>query len=533
MKRHLGSLIALAVVSVSFCGRREPAPPPASSLTRHLVGDPGTLDPTTSTEENALLVEALLFRPLLGIDGDRRPSPGLAQTWTVSPDGLVYEFHLDPKATWDDGTPVTSDDVRFTIDRIRDPKVPALAWRSGFEELAAVETPDPATVRLRFREQYSERLLALNLPIVSAAAFQKAKAPAETDRKPVSDGPYRFSSWEANQKIRLVRRDDAAGADATFAEVVFRVIADGNARFRVGSQGDLDEFRISRDQKKEAEAKPDFLSRFRILKVPQFMEALIIWNCRTPFLADSRVRRALALTWPREEVAKRLYPPDGATLVSGPYPPGAAETAPDVSPPRENLAQAARLLDEAGWKAASGSLRKKGGRTASIELLYPTGQSIYLNLADILRAAYEKVGVELNPRGLDWATFNQKGDAGEFEAQLTARLFLPPNLDPYPYFHSTQWSPRGANIGFYKNAEADRAMESARREIDAGKRIEAYRQIHRLLAADPPADFLFGADQYWAIAKRIENVQVSPMGLFHFLPGPLGWRPAAPGAAAR
>jgi len=533
MKRHLGALIALAVAAVTFCGRREPAPPPATSLTRHLVGDPGTLDPTTTTEENALLVEALLFRPLLGIDGERRPSPGLARTWTVSPDGLVYEFHLDPAATWDDGSPVTSDDVRFTIERIRDPKVPALTWRSGFEDLAAIETPDASTVRLRFQSPYSERPLALNLPIVSAAAFHRAKAPVETDRKPVGDGPYRFSSWEANQKIRLVRRDDAAGADAGFSEVLFRVIADGNTRFRVGSQGDMDEFRIGRDQRKEAEAKPDFLSRFRIVKVPQFSEALIIWNCKTPFLADSRVRRALSLTWPREQVAKGLYPPDGASLVSGPFPPGVAEIASDVAPPREDLAEAARLLEQAGWKASSGSLRRKAGRTASLELLYPTGQSIYVNLAEILRAAYEKVGVEVNLRGLDWATFNQKGDAGEFEAQLTARLFLPPNLDPYPYFHSTQWAPRGANIGFYKNAEADRAMESARREVDGLKRVEAYRQIHRILAADPPADFLFGADQYWAISKRLEGVQITPMGLFHFLPGPLGWRPAPVQAAGR
>ena len=90
MKRHLGTLIALAVLAISSCGRREPTPPPAATLSRHLVGDPATLDPTTSTEENGLLVVDLLFRPLLGIDAERKPSPGLAQTWSVSPDGREY-----------------------------------------------------------------------------------------------------------------------------------------------------------------------------------------------------------------------------------------------------------------------------------------------------------------------------------------------------------------------------------------------------------------------------------------------------------
>ncbi len=386
MKRHLGVLIALAV-SVSFCGRREAAPAPAATLFRHLPGDPATLDPTLATEENALLVEALLFRPLLGIDAERRPSPGLARSWSVSPDGLIYELHLDPDATWDDGTPVTSDDVRFTIERIRDPKVPAMTWRSGFEDLAAIETPDAATVRLRFRQPFSERLLWLNLPVVSAAAFARAKGPVDTDRKPVGDGPYRLGSWEANQKIRLVRRTDAAGSGAAFSEVVFRVIPNGSTRFQAGSRGDLDEFRISRDERKAAEANPEFMGRFRTLKVPQFMVAMVLWNCKTPFLADARVRKALALSWSRQEAAQRLYPPDGASLVSGPYPPGAAESDPEVAPPRENLAEAARLLEEAGWKASPGSkLRRRGGKTASVELLFPKGQSIYDNLVEIARA---------------------------------------------------------------------------------------------------------------------------------------------------
>ena len=125
---------------------------------------------------------------------------------------------------------------------------------------------------------------------------------------------------------------------------------------------------------------------------------------------------------------------------------------------------------------------------------------------------------------LDWAAHAQRADAGEFDAQSGARLFLPPNFDPYPYYHSSQAPPIGQNLGSYSNPEADQAMEAAQRELDPGRRLELYRQIHRLLAADPPADFLWGADQYWGIAKRVEGVETSPLGLFHFLPGPLGWK---------
>src|SRR5262245_8755899 len=102
MKRLSAVLVVLAAVCASGCARRETPSAPAATLSRHLFGDAATLDPTTTTEEASLTVEALLFRPLLGIDAQRRPAPALARTWTVSPDGLVYEFQLDPKATWED-----------------------------------------------------------------------------------------------------------------------------------------------------------------------------------------------------------------------------------------------------------------------------------------------------------------------------------------------------------------------------------------------------------------------------------------------
>jgi ABC-type transport system substrate-binding protein len=298
-------------------------------------------------------------------------------------------------------------------------------------------------------------------------------------------------------------------------------------RFQAGLRGELDEFRLSRDQIKTAQESPEIAKRYRILRVPQFMEVLVIWNCRQPFLADPRVRLALAHAWSREEAARRLYPPEGAALVSGPYPPGALENAPELAPPVYDPALAARMLDEAGWKVGKGGLRAKGDRKASIELLYPKGGPIYDAVAEILRAAYEKVGVELVLRSLEWAAFSNRSEKGECDAQFTGRVYWPPNLDPYPFYDSSQFAPGGQNIGFYKNAEADRVMQAARAESDPARRLELYRQVARLFAKDPPADFLWDADQYWAMVRSVEGVEVTPLGLFHFQAGPLGWYPAA------
>ncbi len=525
MKRLCLALAAVTACLALSCARSQPKKHSTrDTLNRHLSSDPATLDPTTTTEELGLRVEDLIFRPLIGIDAKRHSVPGLAVSWSVSPDGLAYELRLDPTAKWEDGSPVTSKDVAFTIDRVRDPKVTAANWRPWFDDVVSVETPNALTAIVRFRRPYVERLLGFSLPVVSASAYAR---PAEVDRKPVGTGPYRLEGWVPKQALTLRRREDVPASAYPFAKIVFRIVPDNAMRFQAGMRGELDEFYITRDQVPAAQRSPDFQSRNRLVRAPQFLVVMVVWNCRNPILADVRVRRALAMAWPRADIAKRLYPPDGATLVSGPYPPGAPENAPDVQPPPYDPQTSGRLLDEAGLKLGPDGFRRRGGRRVSLEFLYTTLSPIYRTMAEILHQAYARVGVELVLRPLDWAAYLQRSTAGEFDAAPWAGTQLPPRVDPYPNYHSSQTPPNGENTGFYRNPEADRAMEAAQREMDESKRLELLRQVHRLLAADPPADFLWDADQYWGISKQIEGVETSPVGLFHFLPGPLAWRPAA------
>lgn len=518
-------VLALFAVGVAVsCSRPAARPAAKQTVYRHLESDPATLDPIVTNEELGLRVEELIYRPLVGIDRDRRFVPGLAQSWSASSDGLVYDFRLDPAARWEDGSPVTSADVAYTIGLIRDPKIPAVNWRWGFEDVTAVETPDAQSVVVRFRRPYAERLLAFNLPIVAAAAARRG---AEAGRKPFGTGPYRLESWEPNQRIVLLRRADAPPS-VMFSRVVFRVIPDDAVRLRAGARGELDEFKINRDQRAGAARSPEFTGMNRIWKVPYPSISVLIWNCRNPLFADRRVRIALSHVWPRAQAARQLYPPDGATLLTGPYLAGARENATGVAPPSYDPELAGRMLDEAGYPRGADGTRRSATRRLAFEVLYPAGYPIYANIAEILRGSYQKIGVAVSQRVLDWAAYTQRVAAGEFDAEIGATLLLPPNADLYTYYHSSQAPPNGENFGFYRNAEADRLMEAAQREMEDGRRLDLYRQIARLLAADPPADFLWSTDQYWGISRQLANVETSPyFGLFHFLPGPLAWAPAA------
>ena len=516
------TLLACALAAAGGCARRPSKVAVSDTLTRHLDGDPATLDPIVTSEEFGMRVEEMIFRPLVAIDKNRRFVPALATSWAASSDGLVYDFRLDPKARWEDGKPVTSEDVAYTIERIRDPKIASVNWRFGFEDLRSVETPDPGTVIVRFQTPYAQRMLAFTMPVVSAAAYRGGKG---LDRQPVGSGPYRLESWVSRQKIVLARRDDASAADYPFARIIFRFIPDQTVCFRAGSAGELDEFKVTRDQRAAAATSPEFAKRNRLERVPQFSVVLVVWNVHNPRLADPRVRLALAHCWDRADAARRLYPPEGASLLSGPYPAGAPENAPEVHPVSFDPAESARLLDAAGWKTGPDGVRRKADQRLSLEFLYPSALPIYASIAEIFRAAAQRVGVEILLRPLDWAAYTQRFSAGEFDVSPTNQLFIPPNLDQYPFFHSSQVPPKGQNVGSYRNAAVDRALEGARSEMDETRRLALHREVHRLLAADPPADFIWNAAQYWGLSNRLTGVELSPIGLFHFQPGPLGWRP--------
>jgi peptide/nickel transport system substrate-binding protein len=323
MKRLCLALSALTACLALSCARSQPKNAPArDTLYRHLGGDPKSLDPITSTEELGVRVEDLIFRPLIGLDKERRFVPSLAVSWAVSSDGLVYDLRLDPKAKWEDGSPVTSKDVVSTIERVRDPKVASVAWRWGFEDVVSIETPDALTAIIRFRRPYAGRLYAFTLPVISGAASAHS---SEADRKPVGAGPYRLDAWARTNLTPAPRR--LSRLRVSLPKIVF-----GSPRqlraLQAGTRGELDEFYITRDQVLPAQRSPEFQAKNRVVKSPRFGIVLINWNCRNPILADPRVRRAMSMAGPRDETAKRLYPPGGASLLTGPYPTGAPEALP-------------------------------------------------------------------------------------------------------------------------------------------------------------------------------------------------------------
>jgi peptide/nickel transport system substrate-binding protein len=469
---------------------------------------------------------ALLERNLLDYDEKLNLVPGLAEEVSDTPDHLAYTIRLREGARWEDGTPVTSADVVFTLTTLLDPKTPALTRRALFDGFINAEAVDARTARVVFKAAAAGRRDAFNLPLLSAAAFAGADvATHPRNRSPLANGPYRLASWEAGRTLTLVRNTQYFAEKPAAEQVIFRVVPENAPAFAALGSGALDEMRLTFAQKMELDAKAGTVGVPRVVTFDELSYIYFGWNNRLPVFADRRVRRALTMLVDRESIGRNLY--GGlAKLANGPLPP--AHWASDASlPPWPYDPRAAEaLLDEVGFRKGPDGMRRKGSLRLAFTLSLGMGSDIQRQIVELAQQSYRKAGIDMAIQPLEWAAFAAKMDAGECEAWAAAL-----NLDPYPdlavSWHSGQAPPVGFNPAFYKNPEVDALLDRLKTTFDREETRALLARVQFLIHEDEPVTFLNVPLTKWGVASRLTNVRTSPYGLFLFWPGAAGWRTSA------
>lgn len=492
---------------------------------RRLEGEPKTLNPLLITADPDQVVLALISRNLLDYDEKLNLTPGLAESVEDDTSHLVYTVRLRADARWEDGQPVTSEDVAYTITTLMDPKTPSLNRRGFFEGLDRVDVMDARTAKVVFRFPYANRRDAFFLPLLPAAAYRGTDVNTNPrNRSPLANGPFRLAAWESGRSIELVRNTQYFGEKAPAEKVVFRIVPESAPAFQALFTGDLDESRLNFQQYekvREEEKRPE--GRLRTLTYDEIAYTYIGWNNRSPLFRDAAVRRALTMLIDRETIARTLY--GGlAKPANGPIPPGLWSYDPTLAPWPYDPRAAEAALDAAGYRKGSDGVRRRGKERFAFELAVGVGSERNRQIAELVQQAYRKAGIEMAIRPLEWGTFIAKSDAGELEASLLA-FNLDPNPDLAPNWHSSQIPPTGFNSCFYVNPEADRLMDEVKTTFDRAKAKELYARLQRLIHEDEPVSFLHTVSITWATNRRLQGVRTSAIGLSLFWPGAAAWRP--------
>ncbi|MBI4720641.1 MAG: hypothetical protein HY770_05380 [Chitinivibrionia bacterium] len=533
--RLLMVMFLFAVLALSGCSKgdndtktaqtassREPRR--GGTVLRHLESECKTLNWVLYTSLYEDYVLGLIYDNLLDYNENQEIIPVLAKSYSISDDHLRITVTLNDSIYWHDGVPITSEDVKFTMDKIRDPAIPALNKQGYFDKLDHVEIVDDKTVVFVWKEPYAPSLHALAqlAPIPKHIYDTEDFLRNPYNRKPVGSGAFKFEEWRTSQIISVVRNENYYKKPAYLDRIIFKIIPDESVALNALKAGELDEMRVNQIQWERQTNDPGFLENFEkyIYYVPTYN--YIGWNCRSVWFKDKLVRQAMTELFDRETINVKLYS-GYAKLVSGPFYINHWSYDKSVKPWPFDPLDARRKLQTAGWVDHDGDgTLDKDGIKFEFEFIIKSGSITGQQYAQVLQEECAKAGIVVQIRMLEGATFFEKVDKGEFDAcALAWRLDIDPDI--FDTFHSSQAPPMGLNHGFYSNPEVDKFLEMGRVEFDQKKRAEIYHQVHRLIHEDQPYTFVNTVPEKRPINKRIKNVVISADGPFSFHPGSNYW----------
>jgi peptide/nickel transport system substrate-binding protein len=475
-----------------------------------------TLDPHYSTlNENSSLLSHIYER-LVYQDEHLNLQPGLASSWRRVSD-TSWEFKLRENVRFHDGSPFTSDDVVYTIERIRNfLKPPSGGFQAYTKGIASVAAPDPLTVIIDTDGSQPTLPLALSAIFImhhDAGGFATTEA-LNTGTALVGTGPYKFKSWRSGEILELTRNDEYWRARPSWSEVTFRIVESPAARVAALSTGDVDiaDFLPARDVEalKQRGAKVESVpaARLNFLQFELAKEAApgvtdksgkVIPN---PF-RDPKVRQALSMAIDRGILVEKILSGFG-TAASQFFPNGLSGTSPNLTaqPPRYDEAKA--LLAEAGFPDGF-----------KLVLSGPTGR--YPGDGETLQAvaqSWARIGVAVQPVAVPFSVFNTKRGAGEYgvwyggcsgesvDVCLEAVLASP----------DAESGAGALNYGQYRNPAFDKMFEKAR-ALDVGPaRDKALADVTDFVMQDQPIAPLYHFHHISGYGERVGSYVMHPRG---------------------
>lgn len=516
--KHLFSITIAAMIascalmsSCTFVTSR-----PSDRLVTSLYGDPPALNPITTLEETSSIVMSDIYESMLEIDRDTfEYKPKLAKRWEASPDHLNYTFWLRDDVKWHDGAPFTVDDVLYTFERIRDPKVDAPSLRHYFKDIVAIDRIGTDGVRFTLAKPYFRSLLVIGgVSIIPKHAFDNGEDfnAHSRNRHPIGTGPFEFVEWRSGKSIKLQRFDGYWGKRQAISGVDYKIIPDNAVAFQLLKKGALDlgsKFTVVQWMREmTSEAFSDLFNRYQYYTANG---SFICWNTRKPMFADSRVRTALTMLIDRESIRNKALFGKGEIIESMFYKFGPSYNK-SLTPYPFAPEEAAKLLDEAGWiDSDRDGIRDLDGTPFKFRMLCASGSRFCRQIGLIIQESFAKNGIKLDIDQLEWATMLKKVSERNFDSVQLA-LSLGIDQDPFQLLHSSQ-SDKGSNYAGIQNERIDTLIEAGRTEFDSKKRNEMYSEIQRIIYDEQPYSFLYTLPSFLAVSKRFDNVVVHTLGV--------------------
>lgn len=487
------------------------APRSGGTYIEGVVGQLGSLNPlfgeaTAGTND----LDALLFEPLVRVLPSGTVQGRLASRWEASPDGRTFTFTLRPNARWSDGSPLTADDVVFTVRTVQDPQFPGTLLSQSWKDVIATAL-DAGHVRLALPGHNAGLLANLELLDIVPAHLLAGKSMAELtsaspNLNPVGTGPFRMVA-HLGDRIQL-ERNPFAWRRPWLDAMVIRSFPSQGAALEALDRGQIDGL-ANLTPSGAAQARGN--QRLRVLTAATYQYAELLLNLKPdePYFQDVNVRRAIARAIDRRAIIGELLAGQ-AVPADGPIPRSitwAYNSA--TQQPAHDADAAQKLLDQAGWTMVNG-VRAKGGVNLSFGLTVASDVPPYLRVAETVAKQLAEVGIVAEVRPVTTASLiHDYLNPRTFDMTLTA-FDNGPDPDVYSFWHSSQTHPGGFNFSGKKSAFFDHDLDDGRATLDLPSRTKAYLAFQEDFAKEMPAVYLYSPRYVLAVSQRIHGVRIDP-----------------------
>jgi peptide/nickel transport system substrate-binding protein len=485
--------------------------PVGGTLIWGIEGEPDTLDPNKTSMGVSDLIMQFIGGSLVWMTMDWQYVPYLAESWTISADGLVWEFKLRHDVKFSDGTPLTAQDYAWTFQRALDPATASPGTGPMLGAVDTIEAVDDYTLRLTLKEPNAPLIYALADPgytqPINKAAFESMGADTY-GRSPMSVGPYVFKEWVTSEHITLERNPDYTWGPATepnkgpfnIQTIEFRIIPDHTTVISGLESGEIDFAAILPKDVADLQGT----GNMEIMQwLGQGINPYVVFNLeRAPF-NDVRVRQAFNLAVDRQALIDLVVQGNGelqggylSKSVMGYWPGGEALGY------GFDLPRAKQLMADAGYTPGTDGILQKDGVPLSIKMLAPSNDENLLKTAQVLQEQYKTLGVEIEITQQDFGTLYTTMASGDFDIGMMGMGYGEADL-LYFNFHSSNIG--GLNVSRLNDPEIDALLTQQRAATDVSQRQAILDQIQQKVIEEAYVVFLFTQTNFEALNTRIKG----------------------------
>lgn len=448
------------------------------------------------------------------------------QNGDVTKDGLTLKYKLRPNLKWQDGKPVTCEDLKFTWQAVMNPHNNVVTT-DGYKDIKDIDCSNERVAVVHMKKMYAPYLQQLwgvngNAPILPAHLLAKynddkgSLNSASYNSMPIGSGPFKVIQWQRGSEVRMEANPLFWAGKPKLNEVLFKIMPDENTMVTALQTHDIDMLArgtgLSWPRYVQISGPKSGLTAIR---VDNYLYSHVDFNLRKPIFQDRSVRLALAYAVNRDEIVNKVMHGSAVAAQTDQSPQLSWAYTNDFEHHDFDPAKSRQILDAAGWKPGPDGIRVKNGQRLSFDVTCVTESNYARQIQTLLQRQWHEIGAEAIVKNVPTALMFQNGTTGTLQGgHYDSAIFswsAAADPDDSAIYSADNLAPHGQNALFWENATATAAMNDALKTLDQNRRKRDYAIVQQQMAKDVPTIILFFWKEPYVYNTDLKGFTPSPV----------------------